>query len=84
MTLRDHHLVRIVSKAFSTIEFQQAKLLFGFTNEDSDRTVQEYFSKKGLQVEGGFISLPKDSDQDASAKRFTLDEERVSQLAQVV
>ena len=62
--------------------------MFGFTEEDSEQSVGEFLSNRGMVQEGAFVNFTHNvrvaSEVDSTAKRFSLDQERVAQLAQVV
>ncbi len=55
--LRELHIFALVLKAFTTVEIQQAKSLFGFT-DDSD--AHSFFTRKGFkEAEDGHLEVPQ-------------------------
>lgn len=81
--MREHHMVKILRQSFATIDFKLIKSLLGFTPAEADSVIGEFLVKRGMTIEGSYVLIPPCAAEETS-KRFTLDQERVSELAQVV
>jgi CSN8/PSMD8/EIF3K family len=81
--LRESHVLKVVKLSYSSIDIPQVRALFGFTAEESDASVQAFLARRGFTFDSQFVHIPHNT-QGAVEKPFTLDQERVAQLAQTV
>lgn len=77
--LREHHIVEVIRKTFSTLEISQARSLFGLEATESN----DVLTRLGFTLDGTFLHVPHNMRPEKAAQ-FSLSQEKVSELVAVV